>query len=440
MSALTHDAAGRGKKYCTRAFFSLPFGRIFYCMCMIKRISWMFGFFVVAILLLLGIASWFFLRPQEVPELTAAQPAVRSLVEDMLAARKAELLSAPDDVFGSEEEINILTLGIDSRKEGTGQHCDAIHLVTLNIEEWTIRITSVPRGTYAALPGGGKYQDTDYYIANACAFGGLEYGIAQIEKITGVKADYVATVGFSQALGIFRTIGLPTTETLQWLRHRQSYAIGDPQRSQNQATFMKDVALQLLEGDGISTPLLYILYTFIDTDLTFDQVHSLYLAYLASGIDEQPERISFDMKPHYDTEIYHFDALNADEQIDTLLEHLQGRLSEEDLSNKSLAEIQRVLIDYLYDMLGSKEQIAQVYRDQLWRQVEDAAIREELHYRFLEKYVREVKNTDREAAVQVVTDYVLEMQFFGLEEWEARGKNIMRTLVDEEVPLSSSGE
>lgn len=426
-----------GQTHCVSLFFSLPFGRILTALfCMTKRTLWTFASLVVTTLILLAVGVWFFLRPQVVPELTAAQPAVQSLVDEMLAVRKEELLATPDEVYGTDGEINILTLGIDSRKEGSEQHCDAIHLVTLNVVDWTIKITSVPRGTYSSLPSGGNYQETDYYLANACAFGGLEYGIEQIQKVTGVKPDYIATVGFSQALGIFRTIGLPTTETLQWLRHRQSYAIGDPQRSQNQATFMKDTALQLFADNGISTPLLYILYTFVDTNLSFEQVHALYLAYLASDIGEYPERITFDMKPFYKTEIYHFDSLNAEEQISSIIATLEGRLSSEDLSYKTLDEIQDALEEYLYDTLGNEEEIAHVYGEQLWRQVEDEDVREELHYRFLERYVREVKDTDREAAIQAVTDYILEMQFFGLSDWEVRGRTLMSTLVDED-PVSA---
>jgi anionic cell wall polymer biosynthesis LytR-Cps2A-Psr (LCP) family protein len=403
---------------------------------MTKRRFWAFISLVITALILLVVGACFFLRPQMVPELTAAQPAVQSLVDEMLAARKEEFLAQPDEVYGTDGEINILTLGIDSRKEGSEQHCDAIHLITLNVVDWTIKITSVPRGTYSSLPSGGNYEETDYYLANACAFGGLEYGTEQIRKVTGVKPDYIATVGFSQALGIFRTIGLPTTETLQWLRHRQGYAIGDPQRSQNQATFMKDTALQILSGNGISTPLLYILYTLVDTNLSFEQVHALYLAYLASDIGEYPERITFDMKPFYETKIYHFDSLNAEEQISSILATLEGKLSSEDLSYKTLDEIQNTLEEYLYDTLGNKEAIAHVYSEQLWRQVEDEAVREELHYRFLERYVREIKDTDHEAVVQAVTDYILEMQFFGLSDWEARGRTLMSTIVDEE-PVSA---
>ncbi len=394
-----------------------------------KRTLYIFISVIVAVIAF-GIGLGLFLRPQKVSEDPTST--VQTLVDQTLAARKEELLRTPDATFGSEKEINILTLGIDSREEGHEQHCDAIHLVTLNLANWTIKITSVPRGTYSTLPPGQTYKPTDYYLANACAFGGLDYGVAQIQKITGVKPDYIATVGFSQALGIFRAIGLPTTETLQWLRHRQTYAIGDPQRSQNQATFMKDTALKLFANNGISTPLLYILYTFVDTNLSFDQVHSLYLAYLSSGIAEHPDRITFDMKPFYQTEIYHFDALNADEQIDALISALEGRLSPDDLSYKTLDEIQTSLVAYLNTALTSEEEIAHVYADQLWRQVEDESVREDMHYRFLERYVSEIKDTDHDAAVQAVTSYILEMQFFELVDWEAKGRDLMATLVVDE--------
>lgn len=436
MSGVMHEP-GTLRDRCIAHLSSFGYHLAEFIFLMKKRITWIVASGIVPAVVLFGVGAWFFLRPQEVPELTAAQPAVQTLVDEMLTERKAELLEAPDEAFGSDDEINILTLGIDSRKEGHEQHCDALHLITLNVKEWTIKITSVPRGTYAALPPGGTYKDTDYYLSNACAFGGLDYGIAQIQKVTGVKADYVATVGFSQALGIFRVLGLPTTDTLQWLRHRQSYAIGDPQRSQNQATFMKDVALQLLSDDGISTPLLYILYTFVDTDLTFDQVHALYLAYLASDIAEHPERVTFDMKPYFETQIYHLDTEDADAQITSLLESLEGRLSSEDLSNKSLEEIQQTLTTYLYDMLGgTDDEIFHVFHEQLWSQVEDETMREELHYRYLGRYVDLIKDTDRESAVQAVTDYVLEMQFFGLTDWETRGKNLMATIVEGDIPAS----
>jgi hypothetical protein len=257
----------------------------------------------------------------------------------------------------------------------------------------------------------------------------LDYGIEQIEKIVGVQADYVASVGFSQALGMFRILNLPTTSTLQWLRHRQSYAVGDPQRSQNQAVFMKDIAVRLLGGDGISTPFLHILYSFVDTDLDFKSAHSLYTAYRAADIAERPDDIRLTMKPYYETQIYHFDPENADEQIESLLSVLRGRLSKEDLSDKSLEELQTSLETYLRSALASDETIAHVFNEQLWRQIEDEDTREELHFRFVEKYVKELQDSDHDKAIEIVSDYILEKQYYELADWERKGRALLSTLV-----------
>lgn len=372
-----------------------------------------------------------FVKPAPSQSLEAAEPPAWDAVGDVIEARRAEIDSASEVPFGSDTQINILTLGIDSRKEGQEQHCDAIHMVTLDLSDWSILITSVPRGTYSPLPPGREYKETDYYVSNACAFGGLEYGVTQIERIVGVQADYTATVGFSQALGIFRALDMPTTETLQWLRHRQSYAIGDPQRSQNQAVFMKDVALQLLGGDGISTLLMHVLYSLVDTDLDFKTAQALYNAYRAAGIAERPDDISLTMKPYYETQEYHFDPENADAQIDALITSLQGRLSPDDLSNRSLEELQIELEAFLRESLASTESVEHAYNEQLWRQIEDEDTREELHFRFMEKYLRELEDTDHDKAVEIVTDYVLEKQYYGLTEWEAKGRELLATLVIE---------
>jgi anionic cell wall polymer biosynthesis LytR-Cps2A-Psr (LCP) family protein len=372
-----------------------------------------------------------FVQPAARVSLEAAEPPAWDAVNDVLAARQSEIDAESEIPFGTDTQINILALGLDSRKEGLERHCDAIHMVTLDLEDWSIRITSVPRGTYSSLPPGGSYKETDYYVSNACAFGGLDYGVSQIEKIVGVKADYVATVGFSQALGIFRVLELPTTETLQWLRHRQTYAIGDPQRSQNQAVFMKDVALRLLGGDGISTPVMHILYSLVDTDLDFKTAQALYTAYRASEIEDRPEDIRLAMRPHFDTRIYHFDPENADEQVGALVAALQGRLSSRDLTNKSVEELQAELETYLRESLASDETVVHVYEEQLWRQLEDEDDREELHFRFLEKYVKEIRDTDHDKAVELVTDYVLEKQYFELTSWEQKGRSLLASLLEE---------
>lgn len=369
---------------------------------------------------------WFRAVPLSV---SAVTPRVNSAVDTVLAARKAAALQYDDVPFGDDQTINVLVLGLDSRKEGIEQHCDSIHMVSVNTKDWTVLVTSVPRGTYAYIPP-GTYADNEYYLANACAFAGLDYGVEQIERIVGVKADYVVTAGFSQVLGILRTLELPTTEGLQWLRARQSYNIGDPQRSENQAVFLKDVALKLLDGDGVPDVMFHLLYSFVDTDMSESTAKALYDGLLLHGIVNRPNDIVLTMKPHYDVQELHFDPENASKQIDDLLAKLEGRLSRFDLAHRTIDDVQNDLVAYLESVLAGKAgHVRDVVDQQLWLQVEDEGARESLEYRFTEAYATSLNAADHDGAVQFVADYILEQQTLGSLVWETKGRTLLEALL-----------
>jgi anionic cell wall polymer biosynthesis LytR-Cps2A-Psr (LCP) family protein len=368
-------------------------------------------------------------RPDQQVTLEAASAPAWDAVSEVIQTRQQILGQDPELNFGSDTQVNVLALGLDSRKEGLERHCDSIHLVTFDLSDWSILITSVPRGTFSLLPPGREYKSTDYYLANACSFGGLDYGVEQIEKVLGVKADYVVTVGFSQALGIFRALGLPTTETLQWLRHRQSYAIGDPQRSHNQAVFLKDTALRVLANDGLAVPFLHLLYSFTDSDLDFQTVKALYNAYRAADLGDRPDDIKITMKPSFAVADYHFDPDQADVQVDALVNRLRGRLSDEDLSLKTANELQAELEAYLTEAVEDADATPHLFAEQLWRQLDDDSLREELQYKITAAYAQQIQQSDPEVAVQIVTDYILEKQYYGLTDWEQLGKKFLGQLL-----------
>lgn len=329
--------------------------------------------------------------------------------------------------FGTEKEINILLIGLDQRKDWDNPHCDAIHMFTLDLENWTMEITSVPRGTYAYIPR--SLPETEYYLANTCSYEGLDYGIKQMEKIIGRRADYYATVNFSQVIGIMRMLDLPTTESLQWLRHRQSYAIGDPQRSHNQAVFMKDLILSQFhrfEGD-FSLPVMYAMFQFIDTDMSFTTAKSLVRGYLESKIYERPEDIVLSMKPYHETVDYHFDLENPDAQIEALLRRIRPYLSDDDLSDRSLEEVQAELVAYLEEQLEGDALVDSIVARSLWMQIEDEAVRNDLHYRYVEEYVYSLIERDRkEDAIEYLTSYIIEVEAFGLDSYATRGRGLMQ--------------
>ncbi len=357
-------------------------------------------------------------------------PSVENVVGDVLAARNKTILAEGDVPYGDDNVLNILVLGIDSRKEGNERHCDAIHMLSLNVETWDMTITSVPRGTYAPLPPGKTYAPNEYYLANACGYGGFDYGITQIERILGMKYDYLVTIGFSQALGVFRVLRLPTTDTLQWLRHRQSYAIGDPQRSHNQAIFIEDLLRHFgASGDTLSPTLLYVLYNFVDTDMDFGTVHALYNGYVASGKAREATSIVQSMLPFYATVDYHLDLENPDAQIAALLDRVRPYLSKDDLSDRPVSDVQAELIAYLTDALQQPEEAQHVVDEEMWLQVEDDATREALHFAFLEWYATALAQSDAIAAQGIVADYILEEQSIGSAEYEARGRQLLVNIV-----------
>ncbi|MBU0613787.1 LCP family protein [Patescibacteria group bacterium] len=355
---------------------------------------------------------------------------VNEIVDEVIQNRVEEFVEDDSVSFGDDNEINVLLLGIDARKGYENPHCDAIHMLTVNIENWTLSITSVPRGTYAYIPP-GNYADNEYYLANACAFAGLDYGIAQIEKVVGVKADYYVTVGFSQVLGILRVFEMPTTETLQWLRHRQSYAIGDPQRSHNQAVFLKDMVIMQLPTikKYWSKPMLYLLYSMVDTDMDFNTAYTLLQGYIDSGINQRPDDIVLSMKPYYETVDYHLDLQNPSQQIGSLLDRIRPYLSSDDLSDKTLSDIQGELIAYLDDALIDDDEFQIVVQQQLWLQIEDDSLREEYHYAFIEKYAYTFYDENSEDVVDVVSAYIMEKELLEIFDWAERGRGLLAYFV-----------
>ncbi|MFH1631720.1 MAG: hypothetical protein ABIA47_01685 [bacterium] len=362
----------------------------------------------------------------------SSDEAVAAVVDLVLEDREAVLIKEGSPNFGNENEINILLLGLDARKSESEPHCDAIHMFTLDIEAWTVHVTSVPRGTYAYIPP-GTYEVGEYYLANACAYAGLDYGIGEIEKIVGVKADYVATVGFSQVLGLARLFDMPTTETLEWLRHRQSYQIGEPQRTHNQAVFIKDMIISQLgrfESD-MSIPLQYLAFKMVDTDMDFATARTLMQGFIDSGIDERPDDIVLTMEPHYETVDIHFDVENAESQIKELMDYIAPLLGEGDFSGRSLEEIQSELEVFVQARLAGDDSISELYKKRIWLQVEDDELREEFHFEFVQRYVEEIAGDDPEAAIDVVSEYILEKSTLGFDDATEQGRELLGSLISQ---------
>jgi hypothetical protein len=344
-------------------------------------------------------------------------------------------------------EINILLLGLDTRQTATSSRCDAIHLFSLNTIDKTVKITSIPRGTYVYIPP-GTYPQSESYFANSCALAGFPYTIEQVEKLLDKHIDYTVKVGFSQTLGVLRALKLPTITSLQWLRNRQSFLIGDPQRSHDQAVFMRDVVLKKIAvfKNPAWFPLVKVAYSYVDTDLDFDAAYALLKLYAESDLENHPERIELALNPPYKVKDLHFDFEHPEDflkkfpkltpdatttiMVTTTLEDGTEVLSEivttTPVTPQSLADVQKQIVGNITYALTKHLSLNETVRKRLWLQIEDEKKREELQFKIVSRLVEDAG--DMQAKIDLITKYIQEKDAFELPEWSQKGKELIQMI------------
>ena len=388
-----------------------------------KKFFYIF-FFIVAIWLFVKAVFWY----SDYHEVQKEVQRKADAISAVLLERQVEQEGEEDDPFGEDNIARVLLVGLDSRAGQEHGNCDAIQMFEINKETASITITAVPRGTYAPLPPGKGTTSTDYYVSNSCGLGGLEYGITNIERILRQEADYVVVVGFSETLGILRQFKLPTTETLQWLRNRQGYAIGEPQRARNHSTFLKNMLVRFTPEDvsRLDKTFHYIVYNMIQTDLTFGQAEKIIEAMSAFGLQENPEKIQLAMKPAYDVQDIPYDPEEIGEHLSNTVGRVSGWLSKDDYAGLSEEQIQEYLLKIIDEKSAEDEFASWAFENDLWLQVEDADAREQVRWDLMMRYF----DIAPEEKKDILADYILEMEHLGFGGWEKKGKTVLLEEID----------
>lgn len=326
--------------------------------------------------------------------------------------------------FGDDDLVNILLIGLDSRVGETIGHCDAIQLITIDRKNKSVKITAVPRGTYSPLPPGKGSTSSDYYVSNACGLGGLDYGIKQIEKILGQKADYLVVVGFSEALGVLRNLNLPAISTLRWLRQRQIYAIGEPQRARDHSEFLKYLLINHvpLEPTRADTIWQYVIYKTVQTTLSFADVKALFSELSLMDLPNNQNRIQLAMRPSYAVQNIEYSPENIDEFLNKKLETVKKYLSTDDYSDASVDEIQEKLMFVIEEKKDDPDFIIWAFNNNVWLQIEDKEKRLSVQFDFIKKYTQTINN--EEERNNLISDYILEMNQLGEFERAMQGEDL----------------
>lgn len=384
---------------------------------------------IISLIIVSGACLWLSVKGVLLYQVRAAESAVLEVqsqaIEDLIDSRRMENSEeSAADPFSENDVVNILFIGLDTRAGQENGHCDAIQLISINkTGAGSITITAVPRGTYSPLPPGKGASSTDYYVSNACGLVGLGYGVQQIENILGVKSDYLVVVGFSETMGILRYLRLPTIETLQWLRNRHGYEIGEPQRARNHSTFIKQMIVKFTPSNQskLDTVLNYIVYQLVKTDLSFAQTQKIIKALSAMGVANHPEKIHLDMRPAYDTRDIAYDSENISEHLDRTLNPIKRLLSKDDYSEITEETSQANLLETIDKNKNKPEFVAWAYKNNLWLQVDDDLKRLAVQYDLLSRYLSLL--SDKKEREAVLVNYILEMEIQNDILWMEKAKD-----------------
>lgn len=107
-----------------------------------------------------------------------------------------------------EEPVSILLLGVDER-EGDKGRSDAMILLTINPEEESTKMVSIPRDTLVEIPGHGEDK-----INHAYAYGSEQLAVDTVEDFLEVPVDYYVKMNFDGFVAFIDAIGGVTVEVM----------------------------------------------------------------------------------------------------------------------------------------------------------------------------------------------------------------------------------
>ncbi|QGH36303.1 LytR family transcriptional regulator [Gracilibacillus salitolerans] len=163
-----------------------------------KRRKIIFFIFVPLIILIGAVSSY------AINLFNEAEQVVSDSYEDD-GRDKSELRAK--EVDPTEDHVSILFIGVDaSEHRGTKDEpvrSDALILATLNKNDNSVKMLSIPRDSYVYVPEVG-YEDK---ITHAHAFGGVHATIDTVETFLDVPVDYYVKLNFNAFVDVIDAIG-----------------------------------------------------------------------------------------------------------------------------------------------------------------------------------------------------------------------------------------
>ncbi|RHW39949.1 LytR family transcriptional regulator [Lysinibacillus yapensis] len=253
-----------------------------------------------------------------------------------------------------EDNVSILFVGIDDSEEraqgSETSRSDALILATLNNEEKTVKLISIPRDSNVYIPYVG-YNDK---ITHAHAYGGTLATIETVEQLFEIPVDYYVRMNFNAFIDVIDALGGIEVDVdipyafyemdendnksiylepgLQELDGREALSLArtrkhdsDIMRGQRQQDIIEAIAKKAASASSITKydDVLQAISTNMKTDMTFDEMKS-FINYFTEGV---PQIDSLTLDGYDDTSTgtyyYQLDTESLEETKHILQAHLE---------------------------------------------------------------------------------------------------------------------
>ena len=252
------------------------------------------------------------------------------------------------------DNVSILIMGVDENELRQGRddvaRTDALILATLNREDQSVKLLSIPRDSYVYIPEVG-YHDK---INHAHAFGGTYTTIETIENLLDIPVDYYVKLNFHAFVEVIDAIGGVEVEVpyefkesnsndkrdsihlhpgVQTLNGEEALALArtrkldnDVERGKRQLEIINAV---IDKATSVSSVLKFdeiidAVGNNMTTNLTFSEMKS-FISYAAQGTDLKVEKLSLEGYDYQPGSVYYYqlDEVALEETKNKLRAHLE---------------------------------------------------------------------------------------------------------------------
>ncbi len=194
-----------------------------------------------------------------------------------------------------KKPLSFLLLGIDKRETDTGR-ADTIIVVTVNPNDKSTKMISIPRDTYAEIIGLQKKDK----INHSYAFGGMDMVKVTVENLLQIPIDYTISINMEGFIDLVDTVNgvdidntlafemdnhlyklghihLEGVQTLAYVRMRYQDPHGDFGRQERQKIVLRAIYEKLKTFNSVWNykELLAVLGDHVRTNLTFDDMKTI---------------------------------------------------------------------------------------------------------------------------------------------------------------------